>query len=349
MNLPSLARVALLAGTMSLVIPCSCGSPHGARADKPETRRQRFLREKLQELDSFKSKPEFHRSGFAQSRPFYPWLSSVESKRDAPDFTSDERVAVADLQGLGLQYVYTKGKENDYTKFAREQIQAVLNGTYKESFQPMNAGGFEGFENSVKAMPETEKHPTSTTETKERSHRYSPDAIRNHPIVARALASLRELQIVSLSTESSSFENLCAEAKFAVDVFLERSRCWESYQFVESSPIEAIKALQVNKACSARVNVKLALIHYEFFAAGLRDKSKGVSVIPEDEIYDYLVQHPSLREHGKPNSLTGRLEFQIDDVLESFQTTANMYLVKAEVGLNTIGSSVDLELSQEFP
>ena len=87
---------------------------------------QQFLKSKLAELDSFKSDPKFHQLGFGIGGPFSSWLKSVESKRDAPDFSFLERVAVGDLEMLGLEYISTKGRENEYTRFARRQITRVM-------------------------------------------------------------------------------------------------------------------------------------------------------------------------------------------------------------------------------
>jgi hypothetical protein len=54
----------------------------------------------------------------------------VKSKRDEAGFSFLERVAVGDLEMLGLEYMTTKGRENDYTRYAREQIaQATKVGT----------------------------------------------------------------------------------------------------------------------------------------------------------------------------------------------------------------------------
>lgn len=90
------------------------------------TTAQQFLKSKLAKLDSFKSDPKFHQFGFSIGGPFNSWLKSVESKRDAPDFSFLERVAVGDLEMLGLEYISTKGRENEYSRFARRQITGVM-------------------------------------------------------------------------------------------------------------------------------------------------------------------------------------------------------------------------------
>jgi hypothetical protein len=99
----------------------STTSPGESGQTEPTAGRQ-FLQTKLAELDSFKSNPSFHEYGFGIGRPFNPWLKSVESNRDAADFSLQERIAVGDLMMLGLKYVNTKGLENDYTRFSRAEI-----------------------------------------------------------------------------------------------------------------------------------------------------------------------------------------------------------------------------------
>ena len=106
-----------------------------AAAEKPPPSKQErahseagrmFLRSKLAELDSFKSDPMFHKFGFGVAGRFHSWLQSVESRRDAAAFSFLERVAVGDLQMLGLEYLSTRGRENDYTRYARESIAQAI-------------------------------------------------------------------------------------------------------------------------------------------------------------------------------------------------------------------------------
>ena len=87
---------------------------------------RQFLKSKLAELDSFRADPKFHQFGFGVGGPFNSWLKSVESKREDSSFVLRERVAVGDLQMLGLEYMKTKGRENEYTRYTREQIAEVL-------------------------------------------------------------------------------------------------------------------------------------------------------------------------------------------------------------------------------
>ena len=102
-------------------VPASSGQRR-ARSTPGQT----FLRSKLAELDSFKSNPAFHRFGFGAGGPFHSWLKTVESRQDDSSFSLHERVAVGDLQMLGLEYVTTKGCENNYTRYARQSIRQVI-------------------------------------------------------------------------------------------------------------------------------------------------------------------------------------------------------------------------------
>lgn len=89
---------------------------------------RQFLRLKLRELDSFKSNKEFHFYGFGGGGPYNSWLKSIEAKRGAKEFSLYERIAVGDLEQLGLQYMWHKGRESDYTRFARREILKVIQG-----------------------------------------------------------------------------------------------------------------------------------------------------------------------------------------------------------------------------
>lgn len=118
----------------STVFPSQSAKPSPKKQEPSETAAGRqFLKSKLAELDSFKSDPKFHYFGFGTGGPFNSWLKSIESKRDAAGFSFLERVAVGFLQMLGLEYMRTKGRENDYTRYAREQItQAMQEGSKVE-------------------------------------------------------------------------------------------------------------------------------------------------------------------------------------------------------------------------
>lgn len=93
-----------------------------------QSRGQVFLAAKLAELDAFKFDPRFRQYGFGAGGPFKEWLNAVQSKRNAQEFTLMERVAVGDLLNLGMEYLKTNGRENEFSRFAREQIDASIRG-----------------------------------------------------------------------------------------------------------------------------------------------------------------------------------------------------------------------------
>lgn len=95
-------------------------------SSSPATAGQTFISAQLAELDSFKSNPNFHKFGFGRGGPYYRWLSTMNDKKESSSFSTFERVAVGDLQTLGLEYSRTNGRENEYTQFARSQIVAVV-------------------------------------------------------------------------------------------------------------------------------------------------------------------------------------------------------------------------------
>lgn len=84
---------------------------------------QIFLREKYNELLSFKSSQNFAKFGFAEGGPYKKWLMEVELRRDSPDFSLMERVAIGDLLGLALEYSSNRGKETEYSRFAKSKIE----------------------------------------------------------------------------------------------------------------------------------------------------------------------------------------------------------------------------------
>ncbi|MFG0275175.1 MAG: hypothetical protein ACF8QF_08960 [Phycisphaerales bacterium] len=87
---------------------------------------RQFLKSKLVELDRFRLDSKFHQFGFGAGGPYNSWLRSVESKQNARDFSLAERVAIGDLHMLAFEYLNTNGQDNDYTRFAREQINDVI-------------------------------------------------------------------------------------------------------------------------------------------------------------------------------------------------------------------------------
>lgn len=104
----------------SLLVSCSFIFVDNAEAGNPE------LKKLYYELMEFKGDAEFHRVGFGVCCKYKKWQLKVEALRNNKTLTMIDKIAVGDLLMLGLEYMKTKGKENDYTKFARESIAESL-------------------------------------------------------------------------------------------------------------------------------------------------------------------------------------------------------------------------------
>ena len=95
---------------------CSLSFVCDAKAENTE------LKKLYDELMEFKDDPEFHKVGFGVCCKYNKWQLRVKALKNNTNLTMLEKVAAGDLLMLGLEYMETKGKENDYTKFAREAI-----------------------------------------------------------------------------------------------------------------------------------------------------------------------------------------------------------------------------------
>jgi hypothetical protein len=104
----------------SLLVFCSFIIIDSAAAGNPE------LKKLYNELLDFKDDAEFHRVGFGVCCKYKKWQLKVEALRDNETLTMNDKIAVGDLLMLGLEYMKTNGKENDYTKYARESIAESL-------------------------------------------------------------------------------------------------------------------------------------------------------------------------------------------------------------------------------
>jgi hypothetical protein len=79
-------------------------------------------------LLSFKDDQYFHTYGFGIGYKYNQWLNDVEKLEDQsrqndiyfPEFS------VGDLKGLGLEYLKTKGRESDYTRWVRRRLESGL-------------------------------------------------------------------------------------------------------------------------------------------------------------------------------------------------------------------------------
>lgn len=80
------------------------------------------------ELIKFKDNPDFHVFGFAIGGPYNDWLKKVELLEQAPNSNSllEEGLVVGDLKMLGLEYMKSKGKKTEYTRFIVPVIKKAL-------------------------------------------------------------------------------------------------------------------------------------------------------------------------------------------------------------------------------
>lgn len=81
---------------------------------------------KYEELNNFKSKPDFIEYGFEIGGPYNNWLTEVQHCRDEYDsflLNANTGFLFGDLEMLGLEYVSSKGKETDYSIFITKTIE----------------------------------------------------------------------------------------------------------------------------------------------------------------------------------------------------------------------------------
>jgi hypothetical protein len=83
------------------------------------------------ELQNFKNDPQFHRFGFAPGHKYRNW--QLETKRLIDSTPRDvgmevmrEGVVPGDLLMLGSEYLTSKGKETEYTRYINAQFQQAL-------------------------------------------------------------------------------------------------------------------------------------------------------------------------------------------------------------------------------
>ena len=79
-------------------------------------------------LMSFKDSPEFRAYGFSENGDFHSWLVAAQN------FTKDDDLHLmhtygfvsGDIITLGQEYVSSKGKETDYTREKREELERIF-------------------------------------------------------------------------------------------------------------------------------------------------------------------------------------------------------------------------------
>lgn len=82
------------------------------------------VRRLFNELLSFKNKNDFHVYGFGTGGSYNKWLQEVKTLKNTPEaaLLIHYDFVVGDLETLGLEYMGTKGKETEYTRWAKKTI-----------------------------------------------------------------------------------------------------------------------------------------------------------------------------------------------------------------------------------
>jgi len=83
------------------------------------------------ELQNFKNDPQFHRFGFAPGHKYRNWQSEAKrlvdsTPRDVGIEVMREGVVPGDLLVLGQEYLTSKGKETEYSRYINAQFQKAL-------------------------------------------------------------------------------------------------------------------------------------------------------------------------------------------------------------------------------
>jgi len=89
------------------------------------------------ELKSFKGNADFIEFGFGVGGPYNKWLKNVEKFKNTPDskLLLKKGVVAGELEQLGFEYVSSKGKETEVTRF--------FNKTFKEAISPIKTKKIE--------------------------------------------------------------------------------------------------------------------------------------------------------------------------------------------------------------
>ena len=104
----------------------------GGSSDADLTEPRKKVLALYDELLAFKDTKEFREKGFAAThKRGHAWLKKTEALRDEfhkSDYPITLQIAPGDLLQLGLEYVTTKGRENNETAYFREQLDEELKG-----------------------------------------------------------------------------------------------------------------------------------------------------------------------------------------------------------------------------
>lgn len=125
-----MARANDLAIFLAVILACSsCQTPQaqdGAaerQAATEQSSNQLFLLSQLRALLAFKDDRDFHAVGFSPGHRFHSWLQAVEARRADKELSWQEAEALGHLEQLGLEYCRLRGREGEYTTFAKQVIE----------------------------------------------------------------------------------------------------------------------------------------------------------------------------------------------------------------------------------
>jgi tetratricopeptide (TPR) repeat protein len=95
---------------------------------KAEKRAKEKIQKLLNELLAFKDRSDFHKYGFGEGYKYNRWLKDVQNLKN----THEEEILLkkgfvpGDLEMLGLEYVESKGRETEYSAWAKKTIRDGL-------------------------------------------------------------------------------------------------------------------------------------------------------------------------------------------------------------------------------
>ncbi|MBA4062885.1 MAG: hypothetical protein C0501_04100 [Isosphaera sp.] len=101
----------------------------------PTAEGQKYLRDRLAELDGFKDKEDFHFYGYSARGPYSAWGKAVLEKPPAA-YSFDEGVVAGMFWQMGMEYHKSKGAETKYTRHVRAEIERLTATPAKPA--PMN-------------------------------------------------------------------------------------------------------------------------------------------------------------------------------------------------------------------
>ena len=119
-------KMFVVVGMLSLAVSASADqySPPKLDGDPVEVVKKLYL-----DLLKFKDKAEFRELGFAVTSPYNEWLKVVESIKDKDECIqalAPLGVVPGELTMLGLEYVGSRGRETNYSKFIRREFDSAF-------------------------------------------------------------------------------------------------------------------------------------------------------------------------------------------------------------------------------